>query len=170
MLAQSFLFLGGLQINYRLTLFVMLGWFAVESSADSVRVLIAVSEAQSLKELIVFSSATRSQLRNPTTTLEPHNVYEDMGHSRVVLWLVFLTQAILIAFVVSCCESCSKSTGKCETSGELTSFIKLSFRRWPMCSEAMQLHVRMVPGHVHCFQHWLLGYFIFLVFSWRPCF
>jgi hypothetical protein len=100
--AQSFLFLGGLQIDYQLTFSVMLGYFAFESCGDSLRVLIALNEATSVSDLVVASSGIRSQIRqNKTAQLKPTNVYEDLSRNKTVVFMVFVTQCVLISFVVS---------------------------------------------------------------------
>jgi hypothetical protein len=78
----------------------MLGWFALESTSDSIRVLTAVSEVSSVKELVAASSNIRSKLRNVTTQLKPSNVYEDLSRTKIVVTMVFVTQCLLIAFVV----------------------------------------------------------------------
>jgi hypothetical protein len=102
MAAQSFLFLGGLQLDYQLTFSVMLGYFAFESCGDSLRVIIAFNEGTSISDLVVASSGIKSQIRqNTTTQLKPTNVYEDLSRNKTVVFMVFVTQCVLISFVVS---------------------------------------------------------------------
>jgi hypothetical protein len=101
MAAQSFLFLGGLQLNYTAAFSAMLGYFALESCADSFRVVLAFHEAHDFSDCIVTSKSLRRELNNKTMTLQPTNVYEDVGRDTTIVTMVFITQFILIAFVVS---------------------------------------------------------------------
>jgi hypothetical protein len=102
MAGQSFLFLGGLQLDYQLTFSVMLAYFAVESCGDSLRVVIAFNEAASISDLVIASSGIKSQIReNKTAQLTPSNVYEDISRNKTVVLMVFVTQCVLISFVVS---------------------------------------------------------------------
>lgn len=111
MYAQSFLFLGGLQHNYALTFIVMLVFFAVESTLDSLRVVLAFLEANSLSDVVLTSSALAASMRQnqqlsmhaEAVQLKPRNVYEDLSREKLIVIMVFITQAILIGFVVSTC-------------------------------------------------------------------
>ena len=96
----SFLFLGGLQINYQATFSVMLGIFALMSTGDSLRILTAFYDSNSLKDFVPTSTQVSYQMRNVTTQLSPGNVYEDFGRGKMVVVMVFVTQCILISFVV----------------------------------------------------------------------
>ena len=99
--AFSFLFLGGLQLDYSLALTVMLVSFAVTSLGDVVRVLLALRNATTLADATVSSRLLASSIRRTIMTeLKPTNVYEDLGRGRTIVFMVFVTQAILIAFVV----------------------------------------------------------------------
>jgi hypothetical protein len=103
MAAQSFLFLGGLQHNYELAFSVMLGFFGLESSLDSLRVLIAFHEATSLRDVVVASESLKASCKDlkHITQLKPNNVYEDLSRDKMIIFMVFITQGVLIAFVVS---------------------------------------------------------------------
>jgi hypothetical protein len=100
MAAQSFLFLGGLQLHYKAAFTAVLIVFGLESLGDSVRVLLAVGGYASLKELVVTSNDLKKVTRS-VAQLKPSNVYEDITRSRSVVSMVFATQCILIAFVVT---------------------------------------------------------------------
>jgi len=108
MVAQSFNFLGGLQYNYQLVFSVMLGYFTLESTLDSLRVLLAFQEANSLSDVVLTSSALSSMVRGnkeksqhrEMVQLKPNNVYEDLSRDRLIVIMVFITQVVLIAFVV----------------------------------------------------------------------
>lgn len=103
MACQSFIFLYGLQMNYRMAFSIMLGFFALESTCDSLRIWLSFREADSIDEVIVTSKAVRTELRkHPLTVLEPNNVYEDLTRGTVIVLMVFITQTILVSFVVSC--------------------------------------------------------------------
>lgn len=106
--AQSFLFLGGLQLNYQVTFSVMLGYFAFEACFDSLRVLLSVNEVDRLSDLITTGKEMRSKLRNATADLSPSSVYEDLTRRPSIVTMVFITQVILISFVVSSCAGVDK--------------------------------------------------------------
>mmetsp|Transcript_26611 Transcript_26611/g.44409 ORF Transcript_26611/g.44409 Transcript_26611/m.44409 type:complete len:425 (+) Transcript_26611:321-1595(+) len=101
--AFSFIFLGGLQLDYVITFSVMLGFFGLSAFGDSVRVLLAYQGATSLADVVVTSNIMESKMRNRTVTteLKPGNVYEDLGRGRTIVLMVFVTQVILISFVVT---------------------------------------------------------------------
>jgi hypothetical protein len=111
--SQSLLFLAGFQVNYLLTLVVMCVYYTVISVTDSLRVIISLNEADRLQDLVEVSKRDRRFLAstltlmaksNGTTNvaidLKTQNVYEDISRNMTVVMLVFLTQSVLIAFVV----------------------------------------------------------------------
>lgn len=101
--AQSFLVLAGLQLNYRVAFLAMVGFFTFESSFDSLRVFLALRESKSLDDLVITSKFLKADLRKHplSTTLTPSNVYEDLTRDVFVVGMVFVTQTLLISFVVS---------------------------------------------------------------------
>jgi hypothetical protein len=101
MAAQSFLFLGGLQLNYTVGLYAMFAYFAFESCGDSFGVILAFYEANDFSDVVVTSNSVRKELNAKTMTLQPTNVYEDVGRDLNIVTMVFITQLILISFVVS---------------------------------------------------------------------
>ena len=103
MAAQSFLFLGGLQLSYQLAFLGILVVFTLESCCDSLRVLLCYRDVVDIRDLVVTSKFLRAELRHypVTTTLVPSNVYEDLTRGGFVVAMVFLTQVLLIGFVVS---------------------------------------------------------------------
>jgi hypothetical protein len=124
---QSFLFLGGLQLDYKRTFACMLGWFAIEACGDTARILIAFTEVNNFKDLVVTSPNLKSKLRSATTQLKPSNVYEDVSRGRTIVCMVFLTQCVLISFVVtdifsSSTHSCHDGTGGCPIAGTFGSY------------------------------------------------
>ncbi|CAB9501412.1 expressed unknown protein [Seminavis robusta] len=102
MAAQSFLFLAGIQLNYTGAFFGILGVFTVESFCDPLRVLLCFREAVFIDDLVVTSKFLRADLRKHplTTTLQPHNVYEDLTRDSFIVGMVFATQVLLIGFVL----------------------------------------------------------------------
>ncbi len=96
----SFLFLAGIQLHYRWTLLVMMAFYTVSSLGETVRVLLALAHGNSLADIVVTSSFLASKLRNVSTELKPSNVYEDLGRGKTIVMMVFITQVILILFVV----------------------------------------------------------------------
>ena len=79
----------------------MLAYFALESCGDSFGVVLAFYEAHDLSDVIVTCKNVRRELNNKAMTLQPNNVYEDVGCDLNVVSMVFVTQSILIAFIVS---------------------------------------------------------------------
>ena len=71
MAAQSFIFLGGLQYNYELALGIMLAYFGFESCFDTLRILLVMSEVNSLADLMVTGSGLRTKLRNAKAEVKP---------------------------------------------------------------------------------------------------
>lgn len=98
--AVSFLFLGGIQLDYKWTLLAMIILYTVSALGETVRVLLALSSSRSLADVVVTSGYLASKLRGVTTDLNPSNVYEDLGRGKTIVIMVFITQVILIAFVV----------------------------------------------------------------------
>ena len=101
LISQSFFFLGGLQWNYEYSFISMLAWFTFESFLDTSRVLLAFKQATSLKDLVVASKSMRRDLKSRATAkLSPTNVYEDISRDKYIVFMVFITQTVLISFVV----------------------------------------------------------------------
>jgi hypothetical protein len=92
----SFLLLGFLRINFGIALSGMIAFWFVGSLGDPIRVILAVMDATSLADVMV-SSAIR---KVTSTELKPTSIYEDLGRERTILCMVFVTQLLLIVFVV----------------------------------------------------------------------
>jgi hypothetical protein len=101
--AQSFWFLGGMEIDYKVAFYFMMQIFALESILDSLRVVLAYYEAESLKEYIPTSDSFvkhKASSDDNVLVLTPTNVYEDITRSYLVVGMVFVTQVLLISFTV----------------------------------------------------------------------
>lgn len=98
--AFSFLFLGGLQLSYQKTFASMIIVYAVVSLGDCLRIVLAMMSANSLSDVVQTSHIVHSKLRSVQATLTPSNVYEDLGRGTTIITMVFITQILLIAFVV----------------------------------------------------------------------
>jgi len=98
--AKSFLFLGFLQIDYHFGFKIMMGVLVVESSLDSIRVLLAYRNCKSLRDSTVSTSEEEAHDMHATTQLEPTNVYEDLTRPRSIAVMVFLVQSLLIGIVM----------------------------------------------------------------------
>jgi len=109
--AKSFLFLGLLQIDYHFGFKSMMGVLAVESSLDSIRVLLAYRNCKSLRDSTVSTSEEEAHDIHATTQLEPTNVYEDLTRPRSIAVMVFLVQSLLIGIVMY--DSYSTTTRTC---------------------------------------------------------
>jgi hypothetical protein len=98
--AVSFLFLGGIQLDYHKTLLAMIVSYSVSSLGDSLRVYLAYKQANSLQDVVHTSAIMQSNLHNVSADLKPSNVYEDLGRGKAIILMTFATQCILISFVV----------------------------------------------------------------------
>jgi len=96
---KAFLFLGFMQLNYQVGFLIMLGCLVVESSLDTIRVLLAVRNCKSLSGVSVIADDETHDLRDGTK-LEPTNVYEDLTRPRSIAVMVFAVQVMLIGLVL----------------------------------------------------------------------
>ena len=99
LITKSFMFLGLLQIGYHPGFLVMLALLVMESSLDTLRVLLAYWNFRSVRDVRVASEDEARELR-ATTTLEPTNVYEDLTRPRSIAVMVFVVQSLLIGIVL----------------------------------------------------------------------
>jgi hypothetical protein len=106
--SQAFLFLGGFQTHYEMTLTVMLIYYFVISCGDSVRVLLAMHSCDTVENLVVVAKKDKALLSKVETKqgkitidLSAGNVYEDLSRSWVLVVMVFVTQCLLITFFVT---------------------------------------------------------------------
>ena len=133
--AQSILFLAFIQIDYRTAFIAMLAFFTFESCLDTVRTLLCVYEYKDHRELYSTSSRMRQDINNDddedddsdAKQLHPTNVYEDLTRVSYVVIMVFITQTLLITFVVidimnSSTHSCPDGTAGCPVGGTLGSW------------------------------------------------
>ena len=108
--SQSMIFLGGFQLHYQFTYVVMLLYYSIISLSDTLRVLISISDSESLHDLVKISRRDRSNLKSSLNLsvhnsgtayveLKGGNVYEDLTKPYTVVALVFITQAILISLI-----------------------------------------------------------------------
>ena len=98
--AASFMFLGGVQLAYRWTLMAMFIVYNISALAESMLVLLAYWSSRSLSDLVVTTGYVASQLRGASSVLNPSSVYEDVARGNTIVIMVFITQVILISFVV----------------------------------------------------------------------
>ena len=108
----SFFFLGALQLDYRLSVSLLIGFFSILSMGDSIRVCMAFWSCDSLADAAVTSRTIKAKLRQTkqaSTYLRPTSIYEDIGRGNTVVFMVFVTQFMLISIVVSagCCSNLS---------------------------------------------------------------
>ena len=86
-----------MQINFELTFAIMLSLYAFIAFGEFLCVLLAVSKFDSLHDAINASDEKEITM----TTLHPTNVYQNLSIGGTVVGMVFVTQCILISFVVS---------------------------------------------------------------------
>jgi hypothetical protein len=99
--AASFLFLGGIQLHFKWTLLAMIVTYTISSVGETVGILLAFKNTPSLQTLVVTSDVMASRMRSIKAELNPSSVYEDLGRGKEIVVMVFITQVILISFVVS---------------------------------------------------------------------
>lgn len=106
--AQSIMFLAGIQLDYQYAFIAMLIFFTVESCLDAFRTLLCVYEYDTPQDLVLTSSELKRgiDVTKNITQLHPTNVYEDLSRVRYVVFMVFGTQFLLIAFVVGVVTVC----------------------------------------------------------------
>jgi hypothetical protein len=107
--SQSMIFLGGFQLNYQFAFVTMLLYYSVLSLSDTLRVLISISDSDSLHDLTKISKRDRCNLKSTLSLslqngtayveLKGGNVYEDLTKPYTVVGLVFFTQVILISLI-----------------------------------------------------------------------
>ena len=103
--AQSMAFLAGIQVDYHTAFFVMVIFFTVESSLDTLRTMLVVYEHAGRSDLVSTSARMMQDLQKNNGELHPTNVYEDLSRVKYVVVMVFITQFLLISFVVSLTSS-----------------------------------------------------------------
>ncbi|CAJ1926378.1 unnamed protein product [Cylindrotheca closterium] len=135
----SFLFLGGVQTDYRTTLIVMMAYYAIVSFGESLRVLMAYWSYKSLSEVFLFTEMDaglkekqkedkdEKDRKFETMEVQPNNIYEDMGREKTIVIMIFLTQIILVSFV--CVDiyraetvRCMDGTANCPVGGTMGSY------------------------------------------------
>lgn len=98
---KSFFFLGLLQLNFHRGFWIMWGILVIESSLDTIRVLLAYWNCKSLgKAQVVSEEETRDLQQGNSAVLDPTNVYEDLTRPKSIAGMVFLVQAMLIGLVM----------------------------------------------------------------------
>lgn len=142
--ATSFIFLGCIQINYHWSLIGMIIVYSLTSLAQTLKILLAYWETDNMKDFIPSSGTMASNLKlvallaefNPksdvknSSAIHPQTVYEDLGRNLKIVLMVFLTQALMIAFVVRVQTNESKID-------ELFSHFCVLYLRF--CSQAMDI-------------------------------
>lgn len=176
--AISFLFLGGIQLKYQWTLLATIIVYIVSSLGETIRILLAVASANSMSDVVVTSDLLTAKLRGVSTQLKPMNVYEDLGRGWTIVVMVFLTQVILIIFVVSVFPIGLNLLlvplfESVETAFELTNFL-------PVCGQCIDIFENEttncrdgtsgcpVVGTLGSWSFYLLGIFMACVFQLGP--
>lgn len=98
--AVSFLFLGVLQQNWNIGLIVMLAYYVFKACLETFRILLGYWSANDLSDIIVPSKRLKSELQI-SSELQPKNMYEDLSRGSLSVGMVFVSQSVLIAMVVS---------------------------------------------------------------------
>lgn len=86
---------------------------------DISKVLIAVAREKNMREVDLISQEFKDSIDRNAKRLEPSNIYEDMTRSRAIVIMVFMTQCMLISFVVLTTyqtkfHTCLDGTPRCE--------------------------------------------------------
>lgn len=107
--AQSFLILGGLQLDYKLTFLILVSVFAVEATAPVICVLLAIREAGKTGEVTCLKAHRRRDAKSRHHEVDGHEVfkfrpksiYADYARSDLIIGMIFLSQCALTTIVVS---------------------------------------------------------------------
>jgi hypothetical protein len=98
---KGFFILSVCQYNFHLGFWIMIGMLVIESSLDTLRVLLAYWRCKSVKSVVAIVDEEARDLRSTVaTTLEPTNVYEDLTRPQAIGVMVFVTQVFLITLVL----------------------------------------------------------------------
>lgn len=108
--AKSLVFLGLMQINFHRGFWIMLGLLVLESSLDTIRILLAYCSCHSLRQLRATSEDEAKDIQD-VTQLEPTNVYEDLARPKSIAGMVFVVQTSLIGIVMY--DTYSTTTRSC---------------------------------------------------------
>ena len=90
--AKSVFFLAGFQLDYQWGFVAMMLFLVVESSLDSVRILLAYRHCRSLEKVQAIAEDEARGLREDDKLLEPTNVYEDLTRPGWIAAMVFALQ------------------------------------------------------------------------------
>jgi hypothetical protein len=109
--AISFIFLGGIQVDYQYTFLAMISHYYLVSAGETLRILLAYWKYESLSDVFIVSDMDpglkdkhkedkeEKDQRFETMELQPNNIYEDMGREKTIVYMIFVTQIIFISFV-----------------------------------------------------------------------
>jgi hypothetical protein len=112
LVGKSTVFLGLMQLNFIRGFWIMMGLLVLESSLDTVRILLAYGSCHSLRQLrATTASSDEAKDLDETTQLEPNNVYEDLARPMPISIMVFSVQTLLIGCVMY--DTLSTTTRTC---------------------------------------------------------
>lgn len=136
--AVSFLVLFGIQQDYTLTWTLMIIFYFLVSSLESIRVVLAYLSvhynAKGHGELVFSSENMYEQFSKMSKdqVLKPKNVYENLGREYYLVFMIFITQVVLITFVCidisnTSTHTCIDGTKNCPVGGTLGSWTLFVF-------------------------------------------
>ena len=186
--ATSFIFLGCIQLSYHWSLIGMIIVYSLSTFAQTFKILLAYWETENMKDFIPSSGTMASNLKlvallarsNPksdvknSSAIHPQTVYEDLGRDIKIVLMVFLTQALMIAFVVRVQHL---NQGKQKIDDSFSHFCVLYLR---FCSQAIDIDASAtnicMDGTADCplggtFGSWgfyVIGIFMACVFMLGP--
>uniref|UniRef100_A0A7S3P733 Uncharacterized protein n=1 Tax=Amphora coffeiformis TaxID=265554 RepID=A0A7S3P733_9STRA len=99
LVTKSLLFLGLLQLHFHKGFWIMWAILVLESSLDTIRVVLAYQNCGSITKVTALSEEEARDMR-ASTTLDPTNVYEDLTRPKSIAVMVFLVQTLLIGLVM----------------------------------------------------------------------
>jgi hypothetical protein len=101
LVGKSTVFLGLMQLNFIHGFWLMVALLVLESSLDTVRILLAYGSCHSLRQLrATTASSDEAKDLDETTELAPNNVYEDLARPMPISIMVFSVQTLLIGCVM----------------------------------------------------------------------
>jgi len=126
--AIQFLFLGGFQLSYTMTYQILMLVMGVTALGELIRIYLAYRQYDSLRDLVVtykirnkkekmtLDNTNINQYNRAIVDYTPDNVYQNLSRNAAMITVVFLSQAILISFVVF--DAMQKTRIKCFETGE----------------------------------------------------
>jgi len=128
--AISFIFLGVLQLDYELGLMLQLFVYFLTAFAQAFGVLLGYWSYDKVTDFIPTSSSMAHAIKNGAAhggKIKPSSVYEDLGRNFKIVFMIFLTQLLMMILVgidltANDTNKCLDGTNDCPIVGTLGSY------------------------------------------------